>query len=108
MPNDNSFLMLQLLFPSNQIAPIATVLNLLDASLPDEKNELKTQAIPVYTKLHVIKQLIDKNDHASNFGLTVANSFSRNYLFTKINSRTDVFHTNFEGFEKSLIESTRA
>ena len=76
MPNDNSVLMLRLLFPSNQIAPIAAVLKLLDTSFPDEKNELKAQAILIYTKLHVIKQLIDKNDYESNIGLTMPNSLA--------------------------------
>ena len=78
------------------------VLHLFDASFCDEKNELKTQSIPIYRKVHVITQLIDQNNFLSNVGLTMGNSFSKNHLFTKMYSGGDVFFTNFAGFQKSL------
>ena len=60
---------------------MAIMLNLSDANFSQEKNELKGQGTPIYTKLHVITQL---------------------YSFTEIDSRADVLLTSFGGFRKSF------
>ena len=60
---------------------MAIMLNLLDGIFSQEKNELKSQATPIYTNLFVITQLCS---------------------ITEMDSRADVFLTNFGGFRKSF------